>query len=343
MARYYSQVVVGFDGSREGERSLRWAVDEARRRHIGLTVCHAWAWPYPDVRPGADVRRAMEETAEHVLDHGVALARELAPRSGITGRLVEGPAALALTQESAGAELVVVGANGLEETALGATAFQVAARASCPVIVVRDVGPGDGRVVIGYDGSVASVAALAFGFEEAALQGWRVHIVHGQGAEPGAETEPSRQAVSARVDDALAPWAQRHPNIDAKTSIVPEPARRALAEAAEGAQMLVVGDRETDGIPPLLLGSTSQALLQHAPCPIALVHPRRRERPPDFETAGTGSRDAYGAPGAERDGVQAPGQARAGKRRASPTRVRRAHPGERMREWLPRHPRSGDN
>ncbi|MFB4300880.1 universal stress protein [Actinomadura sp. NTSP31] len=298
---WYSHVVVGYDGLREGERALRWSVDEARRRRIGLTVCHAWSWPYLEREVDPSAKRVIRTLAERVLEHGVGLASGLAPRTAVTGRLVEGPVASVLLHESARAELVVLGANGHDEMPLGATASRVAARAPCPVIVVRDVGPGDGRIVVGYADAVSCSRVLAFGFAEAALQGWRVHLVHGYGAErapPGAgsggraDMAELGRAAGARLERLIAPHRARHPNVDARISITPEPPRRALAGAAAGAQMLAMGDRVAEGDPPLLLGSTSQAMLLYAPCPVAIVHRNgdslTRVRPPHPGEAATG-------------------------------------------------------
>ncbi|MBZ4236557.1 universal stress protein, partial [Mycobacterium tuberculosis] len=46
---------------------------------------------------------------------------------------------------------------------------------------------------------------------------------------------------------------------------------RALAGAAEGAQLLVTGSHGRGGFKGMLLGSTSRALLQVAPCPMMVV------------------------------------------------------------------------
>ena len=53
------------------------------------------------------------------------------------------------------------------------------------------------------------------------------------------------------------------------------PARR-LCEAAEGADLLVVGARGLGGFRGLLMGSVSQQVVQHAPCPVVVVVPEQR-------------------------------------------------------------------
>jgi nucleotide-binding universal stress UspA family protein len=53
--------------------------------------------------------------------------------------------------------------------------------------------------------------------------------------------------------------------------VVRERATRALLRHGEHAQLLVVGSRGRGGFRGLLLGSTSQHLLQHAACPVAVV------------------------------------------------------------------------
>ncbi|TDE33951.1 universal stress protein [Actinomadura sp. 6K520] len=275
-----SHVVVGYDGTAESDRALRWAVDEARLRRLPLTVCHVWRWPYPisyiDYEGVAIVRRM----GEHLLDHGVALARDLAPGLKVRKRLHDGSASSALIHESHDAELIVVGSHEPDEMPVGSTALRVPAQAARPAVVVRSAATRDGLVVVGVDGSAGADAALALGFEEAALRGWRLRAVYGCW-EPGAapdgdlslfgDEEKLRRVCGTVLERAVAPWRVKYPYVQATTSLVVEPPREALLAAAEEATLTVVGARGTGAVDALALGATSDALLKHAPCTVAVV------------------------------------------------------------------------
>lgn len=307
MARH-SHVLVGYDGSKEGERALRWAAGEAKLRRLPLEICHAWHWPYPTAQLDPEGLGIVRKMAEHVLDHGVSIVHALAPSVQVRKRLCTGPASAALLHEAYGAEVVVVGSHGHAGLPMGSSALHVPARATIPAIVVRERRHPDGeaahggsahggsavsatagtsgRVVVGVDGSASSDAALEFAFEEAALRDWQLVAVYGAW-EPGAVADSElalyadavalEHEAGSRLERSVAPWRVKYPQVDARTLLRLEPPREALLSAAEGADLLVVGDRGHGGIPPLLLGAVSQASLVHAPCSVAVVHPWRKE------------------------------------------------------------------
>jgi nucleotide-binding universal stress UspA family protein len=75
--------------------------------------------------------------------------------------------------------------------------------------------------------------------------------------------------------DRLASQHARHPDVEVRQRVVRHGAARALLHEATGAQLVVVGSRGRGGFRGLLLGSTSQALIHHSPCPVAVVPVRR--------------------------------------------------------------------
>lgn len=275
-------IVAGYDGSENGILALDWAVEEARVRELPLTVIHVWDAYLggPVAVPAVDLRALAQET----LDGGVAHVRETAPGLPVRGLLVQGPAAERLIEAGRSADLIVLGPRGLGGFAglvLGSVGAQVVAHAACPVVIARgDRGPrtGQDRVVVGVDGSPASRAALAMGFAEAGLHGASVHAVTAWAAPPPGDLPPlvdeagMRDAAEKRLAQLMIPLRELHPGVDVRISVVTGPPRDVLLDAAGGARLLVVGSRGLGGFRGLLMGSVSHALVQHAPCPVAVVH-----------------------------------------------------------------------
>jgi len=75
------------------------------------------------------------------------------------------------------------------------------------------------------------------------------------------------------LTERLAPMVEKYPNVEVRKVITRDRPVRALVENSEGAQLLVVGSHGRGGFKGMLLGSTSRALLQSAPCPMMVVRP----------------------------------------------------------------------
>ena len=139
------RVVVGVDGSPRADQALAWAAEEARMRGALLEVVHAAFYRRELLQafPGF----AKGEGA--ILAKAVARARALAPTVEVVGRLCEPPPAEALTKESEGAVLLVIGSRGLhgfEELAKGSVSNYCVHYAHCPVLVVRPAGGAEGNI-----------------------------------------------------------------------------------------------------------------------------------------------------------------------------------------------------
>ncbi|PRX60611.1 nucleotide-binding universal stress UspA family protein [Nonomuraea fuscirosea] len=269
-------VVVGYDGSLPAREALRWAAAEAAGRGVPLTVCHAWDWPYHEW-PGELVPlELVRRPAQRLVKAAATWAGRHHPGVAVNTLIDRGSPSVLLTDLSAAAELIVVGSRGhgaLQGMAVGSVSGHVVSRARCPVIVMRGDSQERGarEVVVGFDGSPASRAALSFAATEAYRLGSPIHVViarHGGEADP---LEPRIRAQGLAWDELTARQGA-HPDLQASVELVDEPARRALLEAARKACLLVVGARGLGEVRGLLLGSVSQALVHHAPCPVAVVH-----------------------------------------------------------------------
>jgi nucleotide-binding universal stress UspA family protein len=76
-----------------------------------------------------------------------------------------------------------------------------------------------------------------------------------------------------RLERAFSPWREKYPYVDASMVLSLRTPRHALMEAAARAGLLVLGGRGLGGVTGLRLGAVSSALLQHAPCSVAIVRP----------------------------------------------------------------------
>lgn len=142
-------------------------------------------------------------------------------------------------------------------------------------------GEGAGRVVVGVDGSDHGARALRWAIDEARRRGASLQMVHAWqypyiGVDIGGFTarlsvlEAAEKAARQILDDA-ATSASNAGVDDVERSLVSGPAAGALLDAAKGAELLVVGSRGRGGFAGLLLGSISQQVAHHAPCPVVIV------------------------------------------------------------------------
>jgi nucleotide-binding universal stress UspA family protein len=273
-------ILAGCDGSPGSEQALGWAVREARWRGTVLTVCHAWAPGDVPAHPGdGGASDHRQRTGEQNLAGGLRFAHNTMGPGKVRPLLAAGPAARVLCGYSGDAAMVVVGSRGcggLPGMLLGSVSQQVCAHARGRVVVVRGhwhqaAGYVPGPVVAGADGSAPSRAAIAFAAEEAALRAVPLLAVCALADTPGSLGGAGR--MQEAFDRDIAQWEKEHPELTILRQVTPGQPRTALLDAASDAQLLVVGSRGRGGLTGMLLGSVSQAILHHAPCPVGVVHP----------------------------------------------------------------------
>ncbi|CAL9435493.1 Universal stress protein [Actinosynnema sp. ALI-1.44] len=279
-------VVVGVDGSSSATAAVRWAAREARRRGVALSVVHACLLvparvPDPIALPRT-YHEAVLEQGRQWLAEAAEEARRVAPDLVVTTELASGGAAEDLVGRSASAQLVVLGSRGLggfTGLLVGSIAVAVATHGHCPVVVVRGAETGSG-VVVGVDGSAAGEAALAFAFDQAAATGaelvavrtWSdvfVDTAWHQGL--AVDWEPIEAAERELLERQVEPHRAAHPDVAVRLVVARDRPAHALVAHSRDAALVVVGSRGRGGFRGLLLGSTSQALVHHAECPVVVV------------------------------------------------------------------------
>ena len=277
-------VVLGYNGTAHAENALLWAVDEAERLDVPLVVVYAANYPGMTIEPGPGLVHRDPDAlaaAQEVTARGVALAVAARPGLRVFGATeVESPTR-ALVDAEDQAALVVIGSRGYGQVVgalLGSVAFAVAAKAPCPVIVVKDESvdrrPGpDHRVVVGTDGSPPAQAAVRFAASRAATCGAPVEVVTSTGGHLVENVDESQLRAGAEriATDAAAAVTRTHPSVHVTTRVEDCPAERTLVDASADAGLLVVGTRGRGAFRGMLLGSVSHAVIHGARCAVAVV------------------------------------------------------------------------
>jgi nucleotide-binding universal stress UspA family protein len=141
------RVVVGVDGSTESRDALLFALEEAVRRDVDLTVVAVvvdlpyWPEAYTVAGPSfteereADLRTTVRREVDDLVAGRPALAV-----ARVNLQVVAGLPAEVLIEQSRGADLLVVGhrgRGGVASVVLGSVGLQCVLHAECPVVVVR--------------------------------------------------------------------------------------------------------------------------------------------------------------------------------------------------------------
>ncbi|WP_320064785.1 universal stress protein [Micromonospora sp. RTGN7] len=254
---------------------VRLAAEEATRRGRPLILLHAFNWAAAPGRPSVSGPRA---EAEDLLERATAVAAEVEPALPVNGEIVEGAPVAALIRRSESAFLIAVGDGGMAHRRAAITAdapaVQLAARAACPVLVVRPEPPPQGPVLVGVDGSASSRTALEFAFDCAARRSTRLLAVRAtEPARPGAGDDPAdfdAEDARAELAEAVAWCGRRHPSVSVECRAVVGDPGNVLVDRSRSAQLAIVAAR---GDEPLrgMLGAVSQSLLYHSPAPVIVV------------------------------------------------------------------------
>jgi nucleotide-binding universal stress UspA family protein len=274
-------VVVGVDGSDGSLRALEWAALEAERRKAPLRIVSVPTMParmHAEQGTVPTVATEIREFSERAIDTAVTRSKEIAPGLVVDTALLSGAPAVAIADTGPQALMIVVGARGVggfSAMLLGSVSRYVAMHAACPVVVIREQADAVHReIVVGAHDTNAGTQALAFGFEQAALCGAELVVVHAlQRGEGHAGDQDATLAQATRaLEETLADWKDRYPGVVIRPDLVRGHPAQVLSEYSARADLVVIGRHGGSSRPAV--GSIQHAVLHHARGPVAIVPSR---------------------------------------------------------------------
>jgi nucleotide-binding universal stress UspA family protein len=145
------------------------------------------------------------------------------------------------------------------------------------------------KIVVGIDGSEASRKALRWAVHEAKVREAALLVVHtwpaphvALGPNPRMGPLPDVHEAERRIADDLVEreleaTGARAARIEIDREVVEGSPARTLLDAAEGADLLVLGSSRHGALAGVVLGAVGQQCIRYAPCPIVIVRAGGRD------------------------------------------------------------------
>lgn len=155
----------------------------------------------------------------------------------------------------------------------------------------EDVDMAERTIVVGVDGSSASIEALRWAVQQAKLTDAGLEVISawerpalsamapplgappiaGAGFNDGEMERAASDNAQRMLDAAMSQAGVEAAGIRVNAQVTEGHPAPILIEAAEGADLLVVGSRGHGAFMGMLLGSVTNHVTAHAPCPVVVV------------------------------------------------------------------------
>ena len=279
-------IVVGVDGSEHADRAIVWAARQAALEHRPLTLLHGFN-PLARTLVGAlelegtdrsELLHVLRRAARAMLEDGLALASKTEPGLEVDAALVDGDARQSLVDASRTARLLVLGSRGrgsVKGLLLGSVSVAVAQLSTCPTVVCRP-GRTDAStrgVLVGADGSPASLPVIEFAFRQAALRGAPLTVMHcfWEIVAAGTSTADESSDVRLLLAECVAGFAESYPDVEVHLELARGLVDQVLVDKASSSELLVVGRRHKDALARHLHASMAAAVVERASGTVAVV------------------------------------------------------------------------
>lgn len=293
-------VVVGVDESEQAILTVTVAAAAAQQMGCGLRVVHC----LPDVVPMAPSLASsssarFDEIAQQIVSAARSVALEVTDGElDIETVIQTGSRVHTLLDASEDARLIVLGHHGhtkIRPFMSASICAEVATRAHCPVLSVPANWSPEvqhRRVVVGVDDAAHSYAALANGFESAALREARLTILHTwklrspyDAIVGNMDDEMWQRDVTAQVETVIAGLREIYPEVVVDIDVRHQDPTEALLQASTAIDLLVLGRRGHGAPLGFHLGAVARTLIGEAECPVQITPLQRSESESDADDA----------------------------------------------------------
>jgi nucleotide-binding universal stress UspA family protein len=290
-------IVVGVDGSEGSFEALIWATHHAKRTGLPLKIVTVTEIPavytaagVPALPPGSTFDDLVQQGVDINL-RAVDDARAFDLGVEVSGTAVVGTPVVNLVEATPAGDLLVVSAtshHGRMTDVLGSVATGVTHRAHGPIVIVH--GPvvhaaSLKRIVVGIDGCDESRFALGWACELAEQIAASVEVVHAweypyrtKDAVFGSPKAVMQGDATTLTEEILAELSPARRAVVTAAQVIEGEPSDVLIEAANDADLMVVGSRGRGGVRSLLMGSVSRTVIQHAASTVVVIPSARHWR-----------------------------------------------------------------
>ncbi|HSE70462.1 MAG TPA: universal stress protein [Nocardioidaceae bacterium] len=278
-------VVVAVDGSERNKSAVAWAAAEAAAVGADLVLVTAVedsAVPVPHFSV-----HEQEGQAQDMLGRVRHEAQHVVRETEVSTDVEAGNVSDVLLRKADQARVIVVGKRGVSgftRILVGSTSIAVAGRSPVPVAVIppswKQEDHSTAPLVVGIDPyrphhrllHLAFSRAQRLGVPLVPVHGWDVPAMYSWDAPSvHAVTEDWARKAHEEFDKVLAVWRERFPDVEVRATYRRLSPAQALLEAADGAQMLLLGRHQHTRTHGFNVGSVARAVLHHAECPVLVV------------------------------------------------------------------------
>ncbi len=280
----YTRILIATGGSPWSDAAAAYAIALAAQMRAELRVLAvlnvSGVYAMPDVLASSELlMESVEQQGQDMLAHTTARATDAGvPHVAI---LKWGNVAETILQTAAEeqCDLIVLGSRGLsgfKRLMLGSISNAVAAKAQCPVLVIKRLPPDTllwRRVLVATGGSPWSDAAVDHALELARMQQLEVCLLYVERRRPRRTDSLSSLTSDGKSILALAEARAAVAGVSYETKLAYGDVATTILQAATEQQcdVVVLGSRGLTGFKRLMLGSISNAVAATAPVPVLIV------------------------------------------------------------------------